>query len=87
MTNVDQVYDKDPKKFPDAKPLVATTWKSYRVLAGDKWTPGLNLPFDPIASKLADELGVTVKILNGNNLDNLAKALDGKEFKGTTIAS
>lgn len=86
MTNVDQVYDKDPKKYSDAKPLVDLTWKTYRDMAGDKWVPGMNLPFDPIASKLADELGVTVKILNGKNLDNLEKALDDKRFFGTTIA-
>lgn len=85
LTNVDQVYDKDPKVFPNAKPLVDMSWKSYRVIAGDKWRPGMNLPFDPIASKLADELGVTVKILNGNNLENLGKALDNKSFHGTTI--
>lgn len=86
MTNVDQVYDKDPKKFPDAKPMTEVTWKDYREMAGDKWIPGMNLPFDPIASKLADELGVTVKILNGKNLDNLARALDGETFVGTTIS-
>ncbi len=85
MTNVDKVYDKDPNKFPDAKPLSEISWKKYRAMVGDKWTPGLNLPFDPIAAKLADELGVTVKILNGKNLDNLARALDGKSFVGTTI--
>lgn len=85
MTNVDQVYNKDPNKFPDAKPLKTISWKAYRRMAGDTWTPGLNLPFDPIASKLADELGVTVKILGGNNLDNLGRALDGKSFTGTTI--
>jgi len=85
MTNVEQVYDKDPNKFPDAKPLVSVSWKEYRTIAGDKWVPGMNLPFDPIASKLAMELGVTVKILNGKNLDNLAAALDGAPFKGTTI--
>ena len=54
-------------------------------MAGDSWTPGMNLPFDPIASKLAADLGVTVKILDGKNLDNLARALDGKSFVGTTI--
>lgn len=85
VTNVDQVYDKDPKKFSDAKPFVTATWKQYCEIAGDKWIPGMNLPFDPIASKLAMELGVTVKILNGD-LDNLAKALDGQPFKGTTIS-
>jgi uridylate kinase len=45
----------------------------------------MNAPFDPIASKLAQDLNVTVKILNGKNLDNLAKALDDQSFEGTTI--
>lgn len=85
LTNIDQVYDKDPRKHPDAKPLVNSTWKEYRRIAGDQWRPGMNLPFDPIASKLADELGLTVKILNGRNLESLALALEGKPFKGTTI--
>ena len=85
MTNVDQVYDKDPKKHSDAKPMVHISWKDYRTLSGDKWIPGMNLPFDPIASRLASELGVTVKILNGKKLDNLALALDSEDFFGTTI--
>lgn len=85
MTNVDQVYDKDPRKYPDAKPLIKISWKKYRQMAGNKWIPGMNLPFDPIASRLADEFDVTVKILNGKNLTNLARALDGKPFTGTTI--
>lgn len=85
LTNIDQVYDKDPKKFPDAKPLIDLTWKKFLPIVGDKWIPGLNMPFDPIASRLALKHGVTVKLLNGNNLDNLAKALDGKPFHGTTL--
>jgi uridylate kinase len=85
MTNVDQVYDKDPNKFKDAKPLIKISWKKYREMAGPKWVPGMNLPFDPIASKLADEFKITVKILNGKNFENLEKALDGKPFVGTTI--
>lgn len=85
LTNIDQVYDKDPNKFSDAKPLVHMKWAEYRAIAGDKWTPGMNLPFDPIASRLADELGITVKILNGKNLPNLAAAMDGQPFQGTTI--
>ncbi len=85
LTNVDRVYNKDPNKFPDAKPMVDVTWKKYRAMVGDKWTPGMNVVFDPIASKLADELDVTVKILNGHNFDNLALALDGKSFVGSII--
>ncbi len=85
MTNIDQVYDKDPKKFPDAKPMIHMTWSEYCDIAGDKWIPGMNLPFDPIASRLAMDLDVKVRILNGRNLENLEKALDDKPFKGTTI--
>ncbi|MFC1646872.1 UMP kinase [Patescibacteria group bacterium] len=85
MTNVDQVYNKDPKKHKDAKPMRRISWKDYCKMAGDEWIPGLNLPFDPVASKLARDLSVKVRILNGKNLKNLALALDGKSFKGTTI--
>jgi len=86
LTNIDQVYDKDPRKYPNAKPIDIITWKKYQMMVGDKWVPRMHAPFDPIASKLAQELGVTVKILNGKDLDNLAKALDNKKFHGTTIA-
>ncbi len=85
MTNIDQVYDKDPKKFPEAKPMIDVTWQKYREMSGDTWVPGMNLPFDPIAARLAQDLEVTVKILNGKNLENLALALDNQEFHGTTI--
>lgn len=86
MSNVDKVYDKDPKQYPDATPIDLLHWKEYRKIAGDTWTPGMNTPFDPIASKLAEELGVTVKFLNGRNLSNLEAALDGKPFVGSTIS-
>jgi uridylate kinase len=87
MTNVDHVYDKDPRKHPDAKPLDAIKWKDYRLMAGDKWIPGMNLPFDPIASKLANELDITVKIIGGKSLIELEHALDNKKFNGTMITS
>ncbi len=85
LTNIDHVYSADPRTNPSAKPLSDLSWEAYRKMIGDKWIPGMNAPFDPIASKLAQDLNVTVKILNGKNLDNLAKALDEKEFEGTTI--
>ena len=85
MTNTDYVYDSDPKKNPRAKPLKEISWKKFRTMVGDRWTPGMHAPFDPIASKLAQELGITVKILNGRNLENLGRCLDNKSFTGTTI--
>ena len=85
MTNIDQLYEKDPNKFSNAKPIDNISWKDYRKMAGDRWVPGSNHPFDPIASKLAQELGITVKLLGGHKLTNLAKALDGEKFFGTLI--
>lgn len=85
LTNIDHVFNEDPRTNPQAKPLEDITWEHYREMVGDKWTPGMNAPFDPIASKLAQDLDITVKILNGKNLDNLADALDEKQFVGTTI--
>jgi uridylate kinase len=85
LTNTDYVYDKDPRKFKDAKPLKSLSWKEFRKMVGDTWDPGMNVPFDPVASRRASELGMQVLVINGKNLENLGKALDGKPFVGTTI--
>ncbi|HUD20074.1 MAG TPA: UMP kinase [Patescibacteria group bacterium] len=85
LTNIDHVYDSDPRTNPKAKALKDISWKKYRGMIGDKWVPGMNAPFDPVASKLAEDLEVTVKILDGKNLRNLASALDDKSFTGTII--
>jgi uridylate kinase len=87
LTNIDHVYTSDPRKDPKAKPISDMSWRKYRSMVGDKWVPGMNAPFDPIASRLAQDLGVTVKIINGKNLKTLADAIDGKPFIGTTIHS
>lgn len=85
MSNIKMVYDKDPRQFKDAKPIKSWNWKDYRKLSGDKWIPGMNLPFDPIASRLASEIGLKVIILDGKNLLNLENCLEGRKFVGTTI--
>ena len=85
MSNADHVYDKDPKKYKTAKPFKKIFWKEYRGMIGDKWNPGEHAPFDPIAARLASEVGIRVLYLDGKNLENVEKAIDGKEFDGTTI--
>ena len=56
-------------------------------LVGDKWTPGHNSPFDPIATELAKNLKLTVAIANGNDMENIKKIINGESFKGTVITS
>ena len=84
VTNVDYVYDKNPKQYKNAKPLTKLSWADFRKLAGNKWKPGLNMPFDPIAAKEASKLGLKVFIV-GDNPKNLEALLNSKEFKGTVI--
>jgi uridylate kinase len=85
LTNVDYVYDKNPNEFADAKSLKEVDWKSFEIIVGDKWTPGLSMPFDPRASKLASKLKLKVIMLNGKNLERLEDFLNNKPFIGTTI--
>jgi uridylate kinase len=84
MSNIDCVYSEDPKKNPDAVKLTDVSWADFRRLVGDEWDPGLNMPFDPIASRAAEAAGLTVVII-GNDMGNLEKLLKGEPFRGTTI--
>lgn len=85
LSNIDFVCDKDPRKFPDAKKIENISWADFRKMVGDKWDPGMNAPFDPIASMEAGEIGLEVAIMNGKNLSNLKKYLEGGKAKGTVI--
>ena len=85
LSNVDYVYDSDPKKNAEAKAIKNISWEDFRKIIPKEWGPGINSPFDPIAAMEAERLGFEVVVLNGKNLDNLKNYLDGKEFVGTTI--
>lgn len=85
LTNVDYVYDKNPKTNKNAKPIKNISWQDFRKIIGNKWDPGLNLPFDPVASRLAEKNRLRVVVMNGNPLSNLKNFLSGKPYKGTII--
>jgi len=85
LSNIKYAYDKDPKKYKDAKKIEKISWKDFRQIVGNKWSPGLNAPFDPIASKHAQKLGLKVIIAEGKNTKNLEKIFNGEKFQGTVI--
>ncbi len=85
LSNTDYVYDSDPKTNPNAKKLEKISWADYRKLIPKEWDPGLNTPFDPIASEMAEEEGIEVAVMNGRPIDNLRGYLNGGEFRGTVI--
>jgi uridylate kinase len=85
LSNIDYVYDKNPKEFSDAKPFEQIIWKDFQKLVGNKWTPGMNAPFDPIAAKLAAKIKIKVAMINGQKLQELENFLNDKPFIGTII--
>ncbi len=85
LSNIKYACDKDPKKYPDAKIIKEINWKNFRKIVGNRWDPGLNMPFDPVASKLAEQNNLEVIIAEGKNLKNLKNILGEKKFQGTVI--
>jgi len=85
LSDIDFVYDKDPDKYPNAKPLRTVSWIDFIKIVGTKWSPRKSAPFGPPASLLAQKLGLKVVILNGKNIKNLENYLNTKKFKGTII--
>jgi uridylate kinase len=86
LSNIDYVYTADPRKDPNAVKIEKTNWADFRKLLPETWDPGANVPFDPIAAKVAEEIGLEVAVMNGKNIENIGAYLDGKEFVGTVIA-
>jgi len=85
LSNISQVYNKDPKHHADAQPLSQMDWTTYRQMVGDTWSPGLNTPFDPIAAKKANKLDLKVIVMDGKELHNLEASLEGRRFTGTVL--
>ena len=85
LSNIAKVYTADPRLDPGAKPIDRISWSGFRAMVGSTWTPGANLPFDPIASARAETAGMQVICAAGKNLDNLFRILDGQAYEGTLI--
>lgn len=84
-TNIDYVYDKDPKKFTDAVPVERMKWKVFRDIVGYKWHPGTNAPFDVVASGFCQRHKMRVVIVNGADMKNIEALVVGKNFTGTIL--
>ena len=85
ISNTNFIYDKDPKKYPEAKPLRKTSWKVIQKIVGKKWKPGLHVPFDPVATRLASKKKIKMVFL-GPDIGNFRNYLAGKDFNGTIVS-
>ena len=85
-SNIDYVYDVDPRKDKNAKPLPELGWSEYRKMVGDEWSPGKSAPFDPVASRFCQRHKMDVAIVNGEDFTNISKLIRGQKFKGTVLS-
>ena len=85
LSNIDYAYTADPRIDPTATPNEKIDWPAFRKLIPDAWDPGLSSPFDPVAAKEAQSIGLEVAIIHGKQSTELKKYLAGDDFKGTRI--
>ncbi len=80
------IYNDDFEKNPRAKPIENISWQEYIRIIPSKWSPGLSVPIDPVAARLAKKNNIQAIVASGEDLDNFKRILDGKSFKGTFIS-
>ncbi|RLF63068.1 MAG: hypothetical protein DRN31_03180 [Thermoplasmata archaeon] len=85
-TDVDGIYDSDPKKNKDAKKFDSISIKELRRLSPDTWDKaGKSSAIDGIACRIIDENRISTYVVNGKDLESLENAIYGREFRGTII--
>ncbi|GAH60729.1 unnamed protein product, partial [marine sediment metagenome] len=85
LTNVKGLYDKNPKKYKNAKFIKEISWKDFDKKANEsKHQPGQHFVLDQTASKIILEEKIPTYII-GDDMDQLDNILRGKDFKGTLI--
>ena len=85
LSNIDYVYDTDPRKNRKAKKLPRLSRAEFQKMFSTRWNPGAHVPFDPTGARLAAKRGIRVIVVNGAKLSNLSAVLRGRKFTGTTI--
>lgn len=85
LSNIDYVYTADPRKNKGAEKIEDIFWADFLKLIPTEWSPGLSSPFDPVAARAAQTLGLEVTIINGGKPAEIEKYLAGEAFIGTKI--
>ncbi len=85
-TNVKGVYTRNPFKFSYAKFLESLSPKQLvEIVKPCDFRPGHSGILDPVAAKLLLKYRIKTVVLDGRDLNNMRKALEGKRFIGTVI--
>lgn len=86
MTNVKGLYNKDPKKYKDARFIKEISFDDfYKMINKIKYEAGQHFVLDQHAAKIIKENKIRTVIL-GRGLENFEDYLKNKEFVGTIIS-
>ncbi|MFH1751736.1 MAG: UMP kinase [archaeon] len=89
LTNVSGIYSGDPKREKNVILLDSMDYNKLikLVLTYASVSTGCHVPFDLFAATIVKRSNIKALVLNGNNTENLLKAVRGEQFIGTTISS
>ena len=85
ISNVDAVYESDPRKNPGAKKFAKMSYDQLIALAAesDKRKAGTNFVFDMLACKLIARSGIETHFVSKKDMQN---AIEGKKHSGTVVS-
>ena len=88
-TNVERVYDSDPRTNPDAKSFDRLTHKQLQNIVGpaEHGSAGPSGVVDPMGVADAAKENLTLNVIDGRNLEIIKAAIIGDSFPGTVIES
>jgi len=85
-TDVDGVYDRDPKVYPNAKQLDEVSVRNLIKNQDVKWdAAGKNMIIDGPALVIISRARIPTFVLNGKKLDEIKKVINNQKFNGTII--
>jgi uridylate kinase len=86
-TDVDGVYERDPRTDPTARRRDRMRWPDFRamVAAGTTGTAGQNFLFDRLGADQLARAKIPLAVVAGRDLANLERAIAGRPFAGTVV--
>ena len=85
-TNVDGVYDKDPKRHKDAQKLKRLSFKQLLdIIMSIPLEPGVSTVIDHLAALIINRSRIRTIVINGANTKDLRNAIYGEDVEGSVI--
>jgi uridylate kinase len=88
-TNVEGMYDQDPRTHPGARLVESISWEEFRshVHARATGAAGENFLFDRLGADSLARATIPLAIVQGRDLAALEAAMEGRPFHGTRVGN